>query len=145
MVDVGKKKTTKRGAIAVGKIKVQKELSEIIRKNDLPKGDLFSTAKIAGIFGAKQTYSLIPLCHPIIIDNVEIDISIEDEETLAVTAKVLSEGKTGVEMEALTAVSIACLTIYDMCKSFDKKIVIKEIYLLEKWGGKSGYFKNKKR
>ena len=101
------------------------------------KGPVFQTAIIAGIQGVKKTSELIPMCHPLLINGVDIDISIVDEESVEVECKVTIEGKTGVEMEALTGVNIACLTIYDMCKSISQEMVIKEVKLIEKTGGKS--------
>lgn len=144
MVDVSGKRTTKRGAVARGKILMTKDLLKIISKEGIAKGDLFSTAKIAGIMAAKSTAGLIPLCHLINLENVKIEIVPEGDTSLSVTAEVISSGKTGVEMEALTAVAISCLTVYDMCKSYSKEMIITDIHLVEKWGGRSGHFRNKK-
>ena len=139
MVNVSDKKVTKRTAIAkatmfLGDVVIANFTnSELITK----KGPVFQTAIIAGIQGVKKTSELIPMCHPLLINGVDIDISVIDYENIEVFCKVVIEGKTGVEMEALTGVNITCLTIYDMCKSTSQKIVIKDIQLLEKTGGKS--------
>jgi len=141
MVDVGGKQTTSRRALALGEIRMQPAtLTRILDKN-IEKGDVFGIARVAGIMAAKQTSSLIPLCHPLGLTSVEVDFTPHTEEgrvEIAATAKV--SGQTGVEMEALTAVSVAALTIYDMCKAVDKLMVIGEIRLQEKSGGKSGNF-----
>ncbi len=142
MVDVSGKGSTKRTAIAKGTIKMNKSTLDVVIKKGVKKGDLFAVSRIAGIMAAKKTPELIPLCHPIFINSVEIDFNIvEAKSEIEVLAKVSCEEKTGVEMEAMTAVTIACLTIYDMCKGLDKSIEIKEIVLLEKSGGKSGTYK----
>lgn len=142
MVDVSGKGSTKRTAIAKGTIKMNKSTLDVVIKKGVKKGDLFAVSRIAGIMAAKKTPELIPLCHPIFINSVEIDFNIvEANSEIEVLAKVSCEEKTGVEMEAMTAVTIACLTIYDMCKGLDKSIEIKEIVLLEKSGGKSGTYK----
>lgn len=139
MVDVSAKKTTKRTAIAKATLFLGKEILSQFTNDELitKKGPVFQTAIIAGIQGVKKTSELIPMCHPLLINGIDIDIKIVDSETIDVFCKVTIEGKTGVEMEALTGVNITCLTIYDMCKSISQEIVIKEVRLLEKTGGKS--------
>ena len=139
MVNVSDKKITKRTAIARGTMFLGREVVSHFSNDELmtKKGPVFQTAIIAGIQGVKKTSELIPMCHPLLINGVDIDISIVDEESIEVECKVTIEGKTGVEMEALTGVNIACLTIYDMCKSISQEMVIKEVKLIEKTGGKS--------
>ena len=139
MVDVSEKKITKRTAIAKATLFLGKEILSHFTNDELitKKGPVFQTAIIAGIQGVKKTSELIPMCHPLLINGVDIDIKIVDSETIEVFCKVIIEGKTGVEMEALTGVNITCLTIYDMCKSISQEMVIKEVKLLEKTGGKS--------
>ena len=139
MVNVLDKKVTKRTAIARGTMFLGREVVSHFSNDELmtKKGPVFQTAIIAGIQGVKKTSELIPMCHPLLINGVDIDISIVDEESIQVECKVTIEGKTGVEMEALTGVNIACLTIYDMCKSISQEMVIKEVKLIEKTGGKS--------
>jgi len=139
MVNVSDKKITKRTAIARGTMFLGREVISHFSNDELmtKKGPVFQTAIIAGIQGVKKTSELIPMCHPLLINGVDIDISIVDEESIEVECKVTIEGKTGVEMEALTGVNIACLTIYDMCKSISQEMVIKEVKLIEKTGGKS--------
>lgn len=139
MVDISEKKITKRTAIAKATLFLGKEILSHFTNDELitKKGPVFQTAIIAGIQGVKKTSELIPMCHPLLINGVDIDIKIVDSETIEVFCKVIIEGKTGVEMEALTGVNITCLTIYDMCKSISQEMVIKEVRLLEKTGGKS--------
>lgn len=137
MVDISDKKDSVRVAVASGTVKVSKDVLELAKNNSLPKGDLFATARIAGIMAAKKTSELIPLCHPLAVNSVEIEISAESSGFL-ITATVKTSGKTGVEMEALTAVSVSALTIIDMVKAVDKSAEITEVRLLEKTGGKSG-------
>jgi cyclic pyranopterin phosphate synthase len=139
MVNVSDKKITKRTAIARGNMFLGREVVSHFSNDELmtKKGPVFQTAIIAGIQGVKKTSELIPMCHPLLINGVDIDISIVDEDSIVVECKVTIEGKTGVEMEALTGVNIACLTIYDMCKSISQEMVIKEVKLIEKTGGKS--------
>ena len=140
MVDVNKKKKTSRTALAEGEVKFTKITFNKIEKMKTKKGKITNIAILAGIMGAKKTSDLIPLCHNIGIEKVNIDIKTNKKNcSLIVIANVKTSGKTGVEMEALTAVSITCLTIYDMCKSLDKSILIKEIKLINKTGGKSDY------
>lgn len=139
MVNVSDKKITKRTAIAKATMFLGKEVIAHFTNDELvtKKGPVFQTAIIAGIQGVKKTSELIPMCHPLLINGVDIDINILDEENIEVLCKVTIEGKTGVEMEALTGVNIACLTIYDMCKSISHNMLIKEVKLVEKTGGKS--------
>ncbi|SLJ89085.1 cyclic pyranopterin monophosphate synthase MoaC [Novosphingobium mathurense] len=137
MVDVGAKAETQRLAIASGRITMSAEALEAIRAGNAPKGDVLGTARIAGIMAGKRTGDLIPMCHPLAIDAINVDFSFEDEAVRA-TATASLTGKTGVEMEAITAVSVALVTIYDMAKALDKGMVIGDIRLIEKRGGKSG-------
>jgi cyclic pyranopterin phosphate synthase len=139
MVNVSDKKITKRTAIAKATMFLGKEVIAHFSNDELitKKGPVFQTAIIAGIQGVKKTSDLIPMCHPLLIKGVDIDINITDDEHVDVICKVTITGKTGVEMEALTGANIACLTIYDMCKSISQKMIIKEVKLLEKTGGKS--------
>ncbi len=140
MVDVGGKIPTQRVAIASGRIMMTAETLSAIRSGDAPKGDVLGTARIAGIMAAKRTGELIPLCHPLGLEAVTVDFTFEDNSIRATVTASLT-GKTGVEMEAMVAVSTALLTIYDMAKAIDKAMVIGEIRLLEKRGGKSGDWK----
>ncbi|WHA39763.1 cyclic pyranopterin monophosphate synthase MoaC [Agrobacterium larrymoorei] len=142
MVDVGEKAETVRVAVAEGFVRMKPETLTLIREGNAKKGDVIGTARLAGIMAAKQTPNLIPLCHPLMLTKVAVDIS-EDAALpgLRVQATVKLSGKTGVEMEALTAVSVACLTIYDMAKAADKGMEIGSIRLLEKSGGKSGDYR----
>ena len=142
MVDITSKKNSKRKSLAQGFILVSKETLNSIETDNLEKGDLFNTARIAGILAAKKTSELIPLCHPLSISKIDINFNIKDNGIEVITS-VSIEGKTGVEMEALTATSIACLTIYDMIKSIDKESEITSIRLISKSGGKSGNWKRK--
>lgn len=137
MVDVSGKQDSVRVAVASGLVKVNQEVLDLAKDNSLPKGDLFAAARIAGIMAAKKTSELIPLCHPLSINAVEIEIKAVSEGFLII-ATVKTSGKTGVEMEALTAVSVASLTVIDMVKAIDKAAEISEVKLLEKTGGKSG-------
>ena len=143
MVDISEKKPTTRTAKAYGKVIISKEVYEAIKNNTIVKGPVLETAKIAGILGAKKTHLIIPLTHPLLIEYIDIEFNIIPYE-IEIISHVKMEGKTGAEMEALTAVSTAALTIYDMCKALGKKIIISEIKLLEKTGGKSGTFKREK-
>lgn len=146
MVDITEKDITERTAVATGEIVMKKETFEAVKKGNIKKGDVLGVARIAAIMAAKQTQSLIPMCHNILLTNAKIEFSFDDEENkILIKSTVKTTGKTGVEMEALTMVSIAGLTIYDMCKSMDKFMVIGEIRLVEKYGGKSGdWIKNEK-
>jgi cyclic pyranopterin monophosphate synthase len=137
MVDVGGKQPTARSAMAGGLIRMSPQALTAIRDGSGPKGDVLAAARIAGIMAAKRTGDLIPLCHPLALDAVTVDFVFEDD-AIAVTARASLTGKTGVEMEAMTATSIALLTIYDMAKAIDKGMVIEAVRLLEKTGGKSG-------
>ena len=142
MVDVGDKPLTKREAVATGHVRMAPETLAIIRNGDAKKGDVLGTARLAGIMAAKRTHELIPLCHPLLLTHIAVEIS-EDEALpgLQVKAVVAVSGQTGVEMEALTAVSVCCLTIYDMVKAVDRSMEIGAIVLQEKQGGRSGSFK----
>lgn len=139
MVNVSDKKITKRTAIASAIMFLGKEVISHFSNEELTtkKGPVFQTAIIAGIQGVKKTSELIPMCHPLLINAVDVDIQILDSESIEVLCKVIIEGKTGVEMEALTGATITCLTIYDMCKSISQEMLIKEVKLIEKTGGKS--------
>ncbi len=144
MVDISDKSDTHRVAIAEGMIFMKKETLKKIESSEIAKGNVISVAKIAGIMSAKRTYELIPLCHNILLNKVDVNLEsfIEDDEAgIRIVAEVSCTGKTGAEMEALTAVSISALTIYDMCKAIDKGMRISNIRLLEKRGGKSGTWK----
>ena len=140
MVDVGGKAQTKRLAVARGHIAMSPSALAAIREGGVPKGDVLAAARIAGIMAAKKTGELIPLCHPLALDAVTIDFALTDQG-VSVTASASLTGRTGVEMEALTAVSVALLTIYDMAKAIDKGMVIEQVRLIEKRGGKSGDWK----
>ncbi len=139
MVDVGEKDDTKRLAIARGKIWMGEETLRRIREGQIKKGDVLSVAQIAGIMGVKHTSNLIPMCHNILITGSDIEFEVQ-EDGVVIEAQVTSIGKTGIEMEALTAVSVAALTIYDMCKAIDKEMKIGDIRLIKKTGGKSGEY-----
>ena len=141
MVDVGEKNVTSRTALAGGKISMSSKAYGLVKDGLIAKGDVLGVARIAAIMAAKKVPDLIPLTHPLLLDKVNIDFAFQDENNMIeIHATVGIHGKTGVEMEALTAVSIAALTIYDMCKSVDKSMVISDICLLKKTGGKSGTF-----
>jgi cyclic pyranopterin phosphate synthase len=140
MVDVGAKAETQRLAVASGRIRMSAEALAAIRAGDAPKGDVLGTARIAGIMAAKRTSDLIPMCHPLAIDAVNIDFAFEDAAVRA-TATASLTGKTGIEMEAITAVTIALVTVYDMAKALDKAMVIDDVRLIEKRGGKSGHWR----
>ena len=141
MVDVSDKNKTERVAIAVSKITMTKETLELIKKGQIGKGDVLGVARVAGIMASKQTSNLIPMCHPLMISSCNVDFEINDDEnSILVKATVKIVDKTGVEMEALTAAMVSALTIYDMCKAVDKKMVIGKTHLLKKTGGKSGEF-----
>ena len=142
MVDINNKKESKRKATATGTIILSKKAINEIKKEKISKGNVLNTARIAGIMAAKKTSDLIPLCHPIPVEAIKIDFDIEDNN-INVLAIVSTSSKTGVEMEALMAVNIACLTIYDMIKSIDKHAKINSVKLISKSGGKSGYWKRK--
>lgn len=141
MVDVSEKSETKRVAVAKGSIKVSKEIMNLIKTGNIKKGDVLGVSRVAGIMASKQTSNLIPMCHPLMINGVNIDFELDEENSrVIIYGSVKTTGKTGVEMEALTAVSVAALTIYDMCKAVDKRMVIENIHLVSKTGGKNGEF-----
>ena len=140
MVDVGGKQVTRRRAVARGRVLMGTKALRLVREGS-KKGDVLQVARIAGIQGAKRTSDLIPLCHPLPLDSVVVDLTLDEEEScVVVTAMAATSGRTGVEMEALAAVSVACLTVYDMVKAVDKSMVIDQILLLEKEGGRSGHW-----
>lgn len=141
MVDVSEKPDTVRTAVAAGRVLVNAETFELIKTGGIKKGDVLSVSQVAGIMGAKKTPDIIPMCHPIMISGVDIDFELNEKE-LAVEIKATAKctGATGVEMEALTAVSVAALTVYDMCKAVQRDMVISDVRLLKKSGGKSGEF-----
>ncbi len=142
MVDVSAKPATERVAVAEGRLLMQSKTLDIVRKGDAKKGDVLGAARIAGIMAAKRTHELIPLCHPLLLSQVEVDITPDAKlPGVRVTARVKVAGQTGVEMEALTAVSVACLTIYDMVKAVERGMRIEGIRLVEKSGGRSGHFR----
>ena len=144
MVDVGDKKITTRIAVAEGSIKVNSEVFYAVKNNTAKKGDVLAVARIAGIMAAKKTSDIIPLCHPLFITKAAVDFTLNETDlTITATAQVKVNGKTGVEMEALHAVSAALLTIYDMCKALDRSMEIQNIHLLHKEGGKSGIYDRK--
>ena len=141
MVDVGGKDVTKRTAVAVGRVLVNRGCFDLIKSGGMKKGDVLGTAQIAGIMGAKKTSEVIPMCHPIMINGANITFHLNEEDlAVEIQSEVKCSGVTGVEMEALTAVSIAALTVYDMCKAVQKDMVIDQIHLVSKSGGKSGDF-----
>ncbi len=142
MVDVTGKTDTVREAVASGSISMKSDTLELIKQGKVEKGDVLGVARVAGIMAAKRTFELIPMCHPLNITSVDINFTIDNKKNkVDITATVKVTGQTGVEMEALTATSVAALTIYDMCKAVDKEMIISEIMLLRKSGGKSGTFK----
>ena len=141
MVDVGEKPVNVRTAVAAGRVLVNRETFEKIRRGGMKKGDVLSVAQVAGIMGAKRTPDIIPMCHPILIGGIDMDLSLDEERcSVEIRAEVRCDGKTGVEMEALTAVSVAALTVYDMCKAVQKDMVISDVRLLSKTGGVHGDF-----
>jgi cyclic pyranopterin phosphate synthase len=141
MVDVSAKADTAREAVAEGFVVMQPATLALIQEGGLPKGDVLAVARIAGIMGAKRTSDLIPMCHPLPITGVTVDLAPAGADRLRITATVKTTGKTGVEMEALTAVGVASLTVYDMCKAVDRGMRIEGVRLLEKRGGKSGQWR----
>ena len=142
MVDVSDKDVTQRSATAAARVEMRPETLALILEGKSRKGDVLATARIAGIMAAKKTHELIPLCHPLMISKVSVEFAPDTEHAaIGVSATVKVEGKTGVEMEALTACSVACLTLYDMCKAVDRGMRITDLRLVEKTGGKSGHFK----
>lgn len=143
MVDVSAKPDTERIAIAIGSVAMQPKTLRLVADNAFDKGDVLAVARIAGIMGAKQTSSLIPLCHPLPLSRIAVDFDLdEDAGAIRITAEAKTTGKTGVEMEALTAVSVSALTIYDMCKAVDRGMRIEGIRLTRKSGGKSGDYRS---
>lgn len=138
MVDVGPKDETEREAIAKATIKMKPETATTIQEGKIKKGDVLAVAQVAGIQGAKQTPDVIPMCHPIRLTGIDLDFRFVSDKELLITATVKAKDRTGVEMEALTAASVAALTVYDMCKAIDKGMEITDIYLQKKTGGKSG-------
>ncbi|WP_409069944.1 cyclic pyranopterin monophosphate synthase MoaC [Clostridium sp. FAM 1755] len=141
MVDVGSKEETEREAIAYGYINMKRETLNRIKEGSISKGDVLSVAQVAGIMAAKNTANIIPMCHPIMINGCDINFKFDlENNNIDITSSVKNTGKTGVEMEALTAVTVAALTIYDMCKAIDKEMIISDIKLMRKNGGKSGLF-----
>jgi cyclic pyranopterin phosphate synthase len=139
MVDIGGKSVTFRVAEAVGRVSVQAKTLKMLEEGKLPKGDVLSAARVAGIMAAKETSRLLPLCHPLLIDDVNVEFSVDKKNnTVEISAAVKGSGKTGFEMEALTAVAVSGLTIYDMCKTVDQTMRIENIRLIKKSGGKSG-------
>jgi cyclic pyranopterin phosphate synthase len=144
MVDVGKKADTVREAVARGTVVMKPSTLEQVKANTLKKGDVLAVARVAGIMATKKTPELIPLCHTILLDEVAVEFDMSGEDCIGITARAKSTGKTGAEMEALVAASVSALTIYDMCKAVDKGMIIKEIYLESKTGGKSGTYRRKR-
>ncbi len=146
MVDISEKKVTYRKAIACSSVIVGKKIFYLIKENQIAKGDVLSTAKIAGIMAAKMCGNLIPLCHPLNLTYVDITFQLDEKNfKVIIFSEAVIDAKTGVEMEALTAASVAALTIYDMCKGVDKSLTIGETFLVKKSGGKSGIFRNKEK
>jgi cyclic pyranopterin phosphate synthase len=140
MVDVSEKPETHRTATAVGRVRMAPETCALVADKALPKGDVITVAKVAAVMAAKRTGSLIPLCHPLPLTDVQVELQMNDEG-VAISATASCIGRTGVEMEALTAVTVAALTIYDMCKSVDKRLLIEDVHLQSKSGGRSGDFR----
>ncbi len=144
MVDVSEKGDTEREAVARGKVIMKPTTLKLVKTFGFEKGDVLAIARVAGIMAAKKTPHLIPLCHPLLINNIAIEFDLIGDNSIEITARVKSTGKTGVEMEALVAASVSALTIYDMCKSVDREMTIAEIYLESKRGGKSGIYQRKR-
>ena len=140
MVDVTAKAVTAREAVAEARVRMLPQTLQMIQQGGHPKGDVFAVARIAGIQAAKRTHELIPLCHPLLLTSVKVELQAEGDSCVRIEARCRLAGQTGVEMEALTAASIAALTLYDMCKAVDKGMVIETVRLLEKLGGKSGHW-----
>ena len=144
MVNVGEKPLTQRIALAAGRVLVNEETFHLIRSGGMKKGDVLTVAQIAGVMGAKRTADLIPMCHPILMDGIDLNLSLDESRlSVEIQATVRCDGRTGVEMEALTAVTTAALTVYDMCKAVQKDMVITDIRLLEKTGGVHGDYHRK--
>lgn len=142
MVDVTDKALTQREAVAEARVRMRPQTLQMIVQGGHPKGDVFAVARIAGIQAAKKTSDLIPLCHPLLLSSVKVLLQAEGDDCVQITASCKLAGQTGVEMEALTAASVAALTIYDMCKAVDRGMVIEQVRLLEKLGGKSGHYRH---
>ena len=140
MVDVTEKAVTSREAVAEARVRMLPETLKMIVDGEHPKGDVFAVARIAGIQAAKKTSDLIPLCHPLLLTSVKVELSAEGNDTVYIVARCKLAGQTGVEMEALTAASVTALTIYDMCKAVDRGMIIDGVRVLEKLGGKSGHY-----
>jgi len=140
MVDIGAKETTLRIARASARVRMEPETLDRLRRGQVPKGDVLQAARVAGILAAKRTAELIPLCHPVPLDVVRVEFCFPDSSTVAIEAEARATARTGVEMEALVAAAVAALTIYDMCKAQDRAMVIQQVQLEEKSGGKSGHF-----
>jgi cyclic pyranopterin phosphate synthase len=139
MVDITQKPDTQREAVARGTVRMKPSTFDLLNKGEMPKGDVLAVAQLAGIMAAKQTPNLIPLCHPLLIGDIKVEFSLDEKgSTVEITTTVKSTGKTGVEMEALTATAVAALTIYDMCKAVDRSMKLDNIRLIRKSGGKSG-------
>lgn len=145
MVDISQKGDTEREAVARGRVIMKPTTLEQIKTAGLEKGDVLAVARVAGIMAAKKTPDLIPLCHPILISNIAIEFDLSGDDSIEITTRVKSIGKTGAEMEALVAASVTALTIYDMAKSVDRGMTITEIYLESKKGGKSGVYRREER
>lgn len=141
MVDVTDKATTHRTAVASGRVRMARETLQRIQDGEIGKGDVLGVARLAGIMAAKRTHDLIPLCHPLPLTSVKLDLSCDvEQQSVMITATTRVSGQTGVEMEALTAVSVAALTVYDMCKAMDRAMVIEDVHVTHKSGGKSGSY-----
>lgn len=143
MVDISSKSDTLRKAVATSTVIMRPETLQMVKNSGMKKGDVLAVARVAGIMAAKKVPELIPLCHTILIDSVTVDFDLSRNDRIIITAQAVSNGKTGIEMEALTAVSVAALTIYDMCKAVEKGMTITDTYLLTKSGGKSGTYERK--
>lgn len=141
MVDVTDKSATAREAVAEALVRMLPQTLRLIQEGGHPKGDVFAVARIAGIMAAKKTHELIPLCHPLLLTSIKVELEAEGEDGVRITARCKLAGQTGVEMEALTAASVAALTLYDMCKAVDRGMCIEQVRLLEKLGGKSGHYR----
>lgn len=144
MVDVGEKPVSERTAVAAGRVLVNAETFALIKSGGMKKGDVLTVAQIAGVMGAKRTPDIIPMCHPILLGGIDLSLALDEtRQSVEITASVCCDGRTGVEMEALTAVSTAALTVYDMCKAVQKDMIITDIRLLKKSGGVHGDFERK--
>ena len=142
MVNVGEKPLSLRTAVAAGRVLVNRETFDLIKSGGMKKGDVLAVAQVAGVMGAKRTPDIIPMCHPVVIDGIDLELSLNDDLcSVEIKASVSCDGRTGVEMEALSAVSVAALTVYDMCKAVQKDMVISDIRLISKTGGVHGDYK----